>query len=275
VDLRLLRRRYASYSWEPVTIGASGAAVFRLSGRGDVDGLFVKALAAGSSEAATRELTGEADRLRWLGECGIAVPDVVEVVADSDVVALVTRALPGISAAEDWPTDQLGAVVDAVADTLRGLHALLVSTCPFDRSLSVTMTAARAALEHDEVDLTDLDPERSGWTGQQLVAELEATRPAVEDLVVSHGDYCLPNIVLDPGTVSVTGLVDLGRTGLADRHCDLALMARSLSSPANPSYGPAMAQRFLRRYAEPGDVDIDIDIDSARLDFYRLLDEFS
>jgi hypothetical protein len=30
------------------------------------------------------------------------------------------------------------------------------------------------------VDLADLDPERSGWTGQQLLAELSATTPAAE-----------------------------------------------------------------------------------------------
>jgi kanamycin kinase/aminoglycoside 3'-phosphotransferase-2 len=68
----------------------------------------------------------------------------------------------------------------------------------------------------------------------------------------------------------VTGLIDVGRAGLADRHSDLALMTRSLSSPANPSYGSETAQRFLRRYAESGDVEVD----TARLDFYRLLDEF-
>ena len=273
MDLQRLRRRFATYSWEPVTIGDSGAAVFRLSARGNgsaVNDLFVKAMAAGSSERATGELTGEADRLRWLGECGIPVPDVVEVVADSDAVALVTRALPGISAAEDLPADQRPAVVDAVADTLRALHALPVSACPFDRSLAVTIPAAYGAVARAEVDLADLDPERSGWTGQQLLAELTATRPAAEDLVVSHGDYCLPNIVLDPDTVVVTGLIDVGRAGLADRHSDLALMTRSLGSPANPSYGSETAQRFLRRYAESGDVEVD----TARLDFYRLLDEF-
>jgi aminoglycoside phosphotransferase len=73
VDLQRLRRRFATYSWEPVTIGDSGAAVFRLSARGNgsaVNDLFVKAMAEGLPERATGELTGEADRLRWL-KCGI------------------------------------------------------------------------------------------------------------------------------------------------------------------------------------------------------------
>jgi kanamycin kinase len=270
VDLELLRSRYRGFDWIPVTIGASAASVFRLEG--PAGALYLKALGAGAHVNATLDLQGEADRLHWLRECNIPVPEVVELVTGAEVDYLVTRALPGASAADVWPADQRSAVVDAVADLLRTLHALPVASCPFDRSLAITMAAARRAVELSTVDLDDLDPERSGWTGEQLLTELEATVPASEDLAVGHGDYCLPNVVVDPETMRVSGLVDVGRVGRADRHLDLALMTRSLSSPLNPSYGPAHAQRFLSRYAEPGN--FARDIDAVRLDFYRLLDEF-
>jgi kanamycin kinase len=266
VDLERLRRRFPGYDWIPVTIGASAAAVFRLEGPGG--GLYVKLMMAGAQPDATLDLQGEADRLGWLGECNIPVPEVVEIVTGADLGYLVTRAVPGASAADVWPTDQRPAVVDAVADLLRTLHALPVASCPFDHSLAVTMAAARRAVELSAVDLDDLDPERSGWTGEQLLRQLEITAPACEDLVVSHGDYCLPNVVLDPATMRVSGLVDVGRMGRADRHLDLALMTRSLESPQNPAYGPEHARRFLRRYAGSRD------IDQGQIEFYRLLDEF-
>jgi len=41
------------------------------------------------------------------------------------------------------------------------------------------------------------------------------------DLAVCHGDFCLPNVVLDPETLVVTGILDVGRLGIADRHLDL------------------------------------------------------
>jgi kanamycin kinase len=268
VDLERLRRRYRGFDWIPVTIGASAASVFRLEGPGGA--LYLKALDAGVHVDATLDLQSEADRLRWLGECNIPVPEVVEIVTGAEVDYLVTRALPGASAADVRPTEQRSAVVDAVADLLRTLHALPVASCPFDRSLAVTMAAARRAVELGTVDLDDLDPEWSGWTGEQLRTQLEATIPASEDLVVGHGDYCLPNVVVDPETMLVSGLVDGGRVGRADRHLDLALMTRSLSSPLNSSYGAALAQRFLRRYAGSRD----IDVVPTRLAFYRLLDEF-
>jgi kanamycin kinase len=266
VDLERLRRRYQSYDWIPVTIGASAASVFRLEGPGGA--LYLKALGAGVHVDATLDLPGEADRLRWLGECNIPVPEVVELVTGADVDCLVTRAVPGASAADVWPVEDRPAVVDAVADVLRTLHDVPVAGCLFDRSLAVTLPAARRAVELSALNLDDLDPERSGWTGEQLLAQLAGTVPAREDLVVSHGDYCLPNVVVDPETMRVSGLVDVGRTGRADRHLDLALMTRSLGSRQNPAYGPEHAQRFLRRYAGSRDVD------PSQLEFYRLLDEF-
>ncbi len=45
--------------------------------------------------------------------------------------------------------------------------------------------------------------------------------------VLSHGDYCLPNVfgVHD----KVAGYIDLGRTGIAGKWCDIALCYRSIS----------------------------------------------
>ncbi len=44
------------------------------------------------------------------------------------------------------------------------------------------------------------------------------------DMVVCHGDPCMPNFMVDPKTLQCTGLIDLGRAGTADRYADLALM---------------------------------------------------
>ena len=49
-----------------------------------------------------------------------------------------------------------------------------------------------------------------------------------ESLVVSHGDFCLPNIFINNN--GVTGLIDLGKSGAADRWQDIALVYRSLSN---------------------------------------------
>ncbi|RJL33085.1 APH(3') family aminoglycoside O-phosphotransferase [Bailinhaonella thermotolerans] len=262
IHIERLRRRYSGHEWEPVEAGRSGAGVWRLTG---TPSYFVKA--DGNRDHAGLSLRGEAERLAWLRASGVPVPEVVEQDADDDVAWLVTTVVPGRTAADDWPRERHGALVDALAGFTRDLHTIPAGTCPFDRTLAVTVPEAREIAEAGLVDLDDLDDERAGWSADRLVAELAATTPASEDLVVCHGDLCLPNVLLDPETLRVTGVVDVGRAGVADRCQDLALMTRSLTSgELNPQYGPACADRFLARYG--------VAPDPSKIAFYRLLDEF-
>lgn len=61
---------------------------------------------------------------------------------------------------------------------------------------------------------------------KELLDWLFRNRPE-EEAVLSHGDYCLPN-VFGKGN-RLTGYLDLGRAGIADKWCDIALCYRSLS----------------------------------------------
>lgn len=107
---------------------------------------------------------------------------------------------------------------------------------------------------------------------QRLSAELRQRFPLHEwqpvTIGVSSAEVWYPNILLDPDTLELAGVVDVGRLGVADRYVDLALAARSLSSQElNPQYGPGAATRFLSRYGEDPP-------DEAKITFYCLLDEF-
>jgi kanamycin kinase len=261
-----LRQRYCHYAWERVNVGHSDAVVFRLDASTGTDSLYAKV--SMPPGLAGTELTGETARIEWLATQGAPVPEVVEHGEEDGVAWLVTRALPGRRASAPWPADQRAEVVDALVDIALALHALPAADCPFDRSLAVSVPEAKAAAVAGLVDLADLDEERRGWGTPRLLAELAATVPSDEDVVVCHGDFCLPNILVDPETLRPTGVVDLGRIGVADRYADLALAVRSLAGPLNRQYGPDHARRFLDRYllGEP--------VDNDRIAFYCLLDEF-
>jgi len=260
-----VRQRYRGYAWEQVNVGHSGAVVFRLDASTGTDSLYAKV--SMPQGLAGTELSGEAARTGWRAAQGAAVPEVVEYGEEDGVAWLVTRALPGRRASDPWRADQRAGVVDAVVDLALVLHALPAADCPFDRSLAVTVPQAKAAAVAGLVDLADLDEESRGWGTPRLLAELAATVPSDEDVVVCHGDFCLPNILVDPETLQPTGVVDLGRVGIADRYADLALAVRSLAGPLNRQYGPDDARRFLDRYllGEP--------VDNDRIAFYCLLDE--
>ncbi len=224
-------RAVGGQGWEPVTHGFSRAGVWRLGGARP---RFLKIGPGVADEAA---------RTAWLATTGLPAPAVLDAGSDGSAEWLVTAAVIGRPAHLPWPVDRRDAVVDALVRITVALHALPVAECPFDRSLAVTLPVARAA-------------------------GLAAAAPAAEELAVCHGDLCLPNVLLDETGTTVTGLVDLGLLGRADRHTDLALMSRSLADPAlNPQYGPEYATAYLQACGEP--------VDPDRLAFHRLLDEFA
>jgi aminoglycoside phosphotransferase len=238
--------------WERVTSGQSGAAMFR--GRG----LYRKITPDAETEAAT---------MSWLRAHGLPVAEVVDIGPDW----IVTREITGMTAADPWPEGRRSRVIDALADMTLALHALPVDECPFDRSLATVAQEAREAAASGRVDLGDLDEERQGWTASQLLGALDAQVPAMSErevLAVTHGDWCPPNVVLDPETVRVAGLLDTGRVGRADRYTDLALMNRSLrSGQLNPQYGNELADHYLNRCGHHA-------ADDDKLGFYALVDEF-
>jgi kanamycin kinase len=63
--------------------------------------------------------------------------------------------------------------------------------------------------------------------------------------VLIHGDYCLPNVLVEDGRLS--GLIDLGRAGLGDPQDDLAAGVWTLQY----NFGPGLAREFLDGYRWP------------------------
>lgn len=226
------------------SIGRSNACVWQIGAK-----FYLKVGAAG-------EVAEEADRLRWFA--GRApVPRVIVYERVGAESYLLTQALDGVAA--HAVEHRLEAVL-ALAEGLRLLHGLDVRTCPFDARLSVTMAKARDNAVAGHVDESDFDDSHLGRTALDLLGELEATRPESEDLVVTHGDYCLPNVIVRDGAVA--GFIDIGRAGVADRHQDFACAARSIAY----NFGEEFVAPFFAAYGMAPD--------PARIEFYQLLDEF-
>lgn len=98
-----------------------------------------------------------------------------------------------------------------------------------------------------------------GWAPERVAAELGAilrTLHAAEAAdcpfgtkkpgnVLVHGDYCLPNVLVDEGRFS--GLVDVGGAGLGNPEDDLAAGVWTLQY----NYGTGYARPFLEAYGWP------------------------
>lgn len=250
-----LRDLLAGYEWRQDALGRSEAHVFRLEAEGRAP-VYLKTELADP----LGELVGEVARLRWLASQGFACPQVIAHESDNEREWLLMGALVGadfVSAGQVPPIER----VRLLADALRRLHAIDIATCPFDHRLETRIAEARARMLGGRVDEDDFDDSRLGRSAQDLFRELEETSPKTEDLVVTHGDACLPNFMADGNGFS--GYIDCGRLGVADRHQDIALACGSIQR----NFGEAFVAAFLEAYGN-------FEQWPEKMVYYRLLDEF-
>ena len=247
--------------WEPVTGGESGASVCHDRDRQR----YAKVVSSGR----VAELAAERDRSVWLADTEIACARALDWRETDTGACLVTQAVPGVPAST-LDADALRRAWPAVVTAVRALHGLATDLCPFDRTLAWMMPLARACVAEDRVVVEFLPEALQHTPATQILEQIEAELPARlaqerAELVVCHGDLCLPNVLVDTSTDQVTALVDLGRVGTADPYGDIALL---LATARETWLDEAMARRADQEFAEI----YGTQLDPARQDFYLRLD---
>ncbi len=161
-----------------------------------------------------------------------------------------------------------------LAAGLKRLWSIDCPDCPSNQGIARKLAAASYNVENNLVDLENVQPDTFGENGFRDPAELLEwlyQNIPEEEPVLSHGDYCIPNVFGEQD--KVTGYIDLGRTGIADKWCDIALCYRSLSNNYSGKYSHHGAGAWsgyddLRLFRELG-----IEPDWKKIRYYILLDE--
>ncbi|MEJ2539007.1 MAG: aminoglycoside 3'-phosphotransferase [Gemmatimonadota bacterium] len=224
---------------------------------------YLKVQAAGHEPT----LEAEAARMRW-ARGRLPVPEVLgygrgEAKADAEaspraVEWLLTAGLPGVNGVHESVQRDPARLVEGLARGLRRIHTLPAADCPFDFRQEAALAHVRRRVGAGLVRQDHLHEEFAHLNPVTALAELEATRPGDEAPVVCHGDYCTPNVLLDPDFEAV-GFVDLAELGVADPWWDLAAATWSVGW----SLGEVWSERFLGAYG--------VEPEPARLRWYRLL----
>jgi len=166
--------------------------------------------------------------MQWLQD-KLPVPRILSSICTGGKGYLLMSRVPGKMACDREYMQDPDTLVGLLAEALRMLWRVDVSDCPKVHSLADDLAKARYRVENGLVDVDDVEPETFGEGGFEspahLLRWLEENRPE-EELVLSHGDFCLPNVFFENGCVS--GYIDLGDTGISDRWRDVALCYRSL-----------------------------------------------
>ena len=108
---------------------------------------------------------------------------------------------------------------DTIAEQLRILHGLDFSGCPASNRTENYIKTAIDNYKSGNYDSSHF-PDSFGYSSaQEAISVLLEGKDVLKSDTLIHGDYCLPNIMLD-GWKPV-GFIDLGNAGVADRHIDL------------------------------------------------------
>ena len=250
----ILAEAVSGYAWRQNNVGLSSAQIYRLEAANKTS-LYLKI----DSRFSQPSLLLEKRKLDWL-ENRLPVPKVLLFAADETNEYLLLSEISGVATSDDSLKSDIPKTIAELTNGLKMIHALPVEDCPFDARLRGKIERARKRMIHGLVEEHDFDEKRLGRSAADLFQELIDTAPTAEDLVFTHGDYCLPNVVLENG--SLGGFVDWGSAGVADRFQDLALLTRSIFH----NVGEDRTKDVFEIYG--------IEPDAQKLHFYRLLDEF-
>lgn len=108
---------------------------------------------------------------------------------------------------------------DLLAERLRMLHETDFEHCPVQSRMESYLALADQNYRTGNYDQSAF-PDSFGYrSAEEAYTVLNAGRHSLRNEVLLHGDYCLPNIMLDDWRFSA--FIDLGNGGVGDRHVDL------------------------------------------------------
>ena len=204
------------------------------------------------------DLRKEVERLDWVSDT-LNTPSIELQYFDAGKSVVMLTELPGLPAHEAIHLSEMRDIIRVFARELRRIHELPIQECPFLGEVTDELERAVARCNSGSLDVINFR-KQTGRTPLNAVNYLRSNVEKMKDLVFTHGDYCLPNLILDQNKAS--GILDWGLAGVADRNRDF--MSAELTIKRN--FGPEWIPLFYR--------ELGLQPDKERVYFFWLLDRF-
>ncbi len=231
----------AGKAYQAEEIGRSGATVLLY------DDMVLKI--EKTSESADREYA----ILKWL-DGKLPVPCVLAFARENGFNYLLMSKISGKMACDAEQKHEN--VVKGLAKGIKMLWSVDITGCPVMWDVNTKLKLAKEKLS-----------ERAELTA--LYDELSENRPC-EELVFSHGDYCLPNVFLEGS--DCVGFLDLGSAGVADKWYDVMMCLWSLSYNFKTLGG--MDEETYQRYEALFFEELGLTPNEEKMNYYAKLDAF-
>jgi aminoglycoside phosphotransferase len=250
-----IEKNIRNYSWERIYIGMSGALTYRIKKNNEVE-MYLKI----GEHSALPTVKREFEVLRWL-QHKLPVPQIIDFEEDENRYYLVTTAVKGLLPFKARSGGNLNFLISMLSDTTNMIKGIDISGCPFIYGVDEKLKDARKRFESGLVHTKRFYPITSQPGLNRILTNLEKIRPAEDNLVFSHGDLVLQNIIVKDRKTA--GVIDWGRGGIADFYQDISILGYSIRI----EYGKRIERIF---YRECG---IDV-ADTMKIRYYKNIDSF-
>ena len=162
-------------------------------------------------------LKSEAEMTRYFHTKGLGAEVVSYVSADCDY--LLSTRVPGEDCTYATYLENPERLCDLLAQCLRSLHEIPYDGCPVTNRMDVYMQTVRENRKKGVFDPSFFEGEGNATNAEAVYRVAQKGETLFQNDTLLHGDYCLPNIMLNDWRFS--GFIDLGQGGVGDRHVDL------------------------------------------------------
>lgn len=191
----------------------------------------------------------------------LPVPEVLFFLTDEKKSILITKKLDGDMICCDEIFDDMQHVVELAAESLKILQSVDITGFPIYNGLSQKLALAKSNITKKLVLTTDMNEtnQKRFKTIENAYKYLEENK-IEEELCFSHGDLSIPNIFFKNDSIS--GFLDMGDAGVADKWFDIAILVKSLRR----NYATNDAEKYLFKC-------LNIKPDYKKIEYYILLTE--
>ena len=251
-----LDKYFGNYTTKQISGGSTKAELFRVTTDKSESFILKKQVYSNHNV----NLKDDYQNYLWL-EGKIPVPKIIFYEQLGDFEFLCLTELQGKTLEYYFGKIETAKIIKQYAKSLKRLHSLEIDNNALTQQLDLKLRKAKFNLDNDLLQLSELQPENKNYSPNELFAKLISLKPSDYELVFTHGDYCFDNIIFDNDNLS--GFIDIGNEGIADKYQDIALAVRNI----HDNFSPEMVDIFYKVYGlyKPN---------KNKIEFYILLDEF-
>jgi aminoglycoside phosphotransferase len=205
-------------------------------------------------------LEQEARALMCLKSKGIIIPKVIDFLHWKNKVFLLITGIDGLPPYK-IQNMRIESALKIVAEVLRKLHQSKIEDGENLNTLDKDLARINKYLSLGVIDNDKFISDNEGKTPQVIYNFLVKNKNLHDKDSFTHGDYCLPNILIKGDEY---GLIDFGECGPGDKYKDFSSMEVSIKR----NFGAEWINIFYKYY------DKKLVVDQEKIRYYQLIDQF-